>query len=295
MQGNFAVSKFPVKNLLTIDIEDWFHILNVSSLPSLQDWGDLESRVVFNTLTILDLLDKYITKGTFFVLGWVAEHFPDLVREIKNRGHELGSHGYSHEPIDKLTPEQFRRDVSLSLEHLSRITSKPILGYRAPGFSISPTTLYALDILLDLGFAYDASIFSLKRDRGGFPNFSQQENWINTPKGDRILEISVTPVNWFGQKIYPFGGGYFRLAPYSIVKLGIQQLNAQGTAALIYLHPREIDANHPRLKMNLVRNFQTYINLKQTRSKFERLLQEFEFDSIKNIYQLSPDTELLAA
>jgi len=283
-----------IKNILTIDVEDWFHILEIPSNILLQDWIYLESRVVFNTLLILDLLDNYNTKGTFFVLGWVAKHFPDLVREIEKRGHEIGTHGYSHELIYNLTPDRFRRDVSLSLEYLSRITSRQIFGYRAPGFSLSSRTLWALDILVELGFVYDASIFPMKRNHGGFPEFIADNNWIITPQGNNILEIPVAPIiNCFGKKLYLFGGGYFRITPYPIIRQAMRYLNKQEKQVLVYIHPREFDAKHPRLKMNLNRSFMTYVNLDKTQAKFELLMSEFKFNSIRNIWNLSPNKDCL--
>ncbi|MCA1992513.1 MAG: polysaccharide deacetylase family protein [Coleofasciculus sp. S288] len=277
-----------VENVLSIDVEDWFHILDVSSAPSLQAWIELESRVVSNTLFVLDLLSKYKTKGTFFVLGWVAKHFPDLVREIERRGHEIGTHGYGHELVYTLTPEQFRRDVGCSLEHLSRCTSRQILGYRAPGFSITPASSWALDVLVELGLRYDSSIFPMKRNHGGFLEFSQEAGWITTPKGNRILEVPVTPINLIGnKKIYMFGGGYFRLAPLSMITAGIKQLNIQNKYAMVYLHPREFDANHPKLKMNLPRYFCSYVNLNQTTTKFIKILEQFNFNSIEKVWDLA--------
>jgi polysaccharide deacetylase family protein (PEP-CTERM system associated) len=288
--------KTSLKNILTVDVEDWFHILEIPSFLPLQTWLDLESRVVSNTLLVLDLLDNYQTKGTFFILGWVAENFPDLIREIDKRGHEIGTHGYSHELVHNLTPDRFRRDVCLSLEHLSSLTSRQIFGYRAPGFSISSSTLWALDILLELGFSYDASIFPMKRNHGGFPEFSANNNWIVTPQGNRILEIPVTSmINCFGKKVYLFGGGYFRITPYSIVRQAMSYLNEQGKQVLVYIHPREFDAKQPRLKMNLNRAFMTYVNLNKTQAKFESILQEFSFNSIENIWNLSLTKDCLAA
>lgn len=276
-----------VQNVLTIDVEDWFHILNLSSTPPLKVWSQLESRVVSNTLHILDLLSIHKTHATFFVLGWVAEHFPDLVREIERRGHEIGTHGYAHELVYNLTPNQFRTDVGRSLDHLSRVTSRPILGYRAPGFSITPASIWALDVLVELGLRYDASIFPIKRNHGGFPEFSGETGWITTPKGNRILEVPVTPMDLFGKKVYLFGGGYFRLTPSSMIAAGIRQLNATGKSAMVYLHPREFDVNHPRLKMNHFRRFTSYINLKETTSKFTTILEEFKFNSIEKNQRLT--------
>ncbi|MCC3526538.1 MAG: polysaccharide deacetylase family protein [Microcoleus sp. PH2017_22_RUC_O_B] len=279
----------PVENVLTIDIEDWFHILDVDSIPSIEDWHKLESTVAKNTQVILDLLHKYDTKGTFFVLGWVAEYFPDLVRQIAKQGHEIATHGYSHELIYNLTPNEFRRDVARSLDVLERITSRPILGYRAPGFSIANSSLWALDILVELGLQYDASIFPMNRNHGGLPGFSGDAAWLTTSQGNKILEIPVTPTTVFNKKVYLFGGGYFRLAPYSAIAAGIEQLNNQGKPALVYLHPREFDPQHPKLKMNPYRSFTSYVNLHKTYSKFERMIQDFQFNSIDKIWQVHID------
>ncbi|MFQ4141318.1 XrtA system polysaccharide deacetylase [Chlorogloeopsis sp. ULAP02] len=269
-------------NILTIDVEDWFHILDTPSTPPLSSWFNLESRIVANTLLILDLFRKYQIKCTFFVLGWVAENFPDLVREIDRQGHEIGTHGYSHELVYKLTPEQFYRDVNLSLEYLSRITSQPILGYRAPGFSITATSLWALDILIDLGFCYDSSIFPIKRNHGGFPKSSTEVCWLTTPKGKQIIEVPITPLSFLNQKVYLFGGGYFRLTPYQLITFAIKQINANNKPVMIYLHPREFDPNHPKLKLDFFRHFTCYINLKYTQNKLEKLLLDFKFSNIKN-------------
>ena len=271
-----------LENTLTIDVEDWFHILDIPSVPSLEVWHQLESRVVSNTLLILDMLSHHQTHGTFFILGWVAEHFPDLVREIEKRGHEIGTHGYGHELVYNLTPARFREDVGYSLEVISRFTSRPILGYRAPGFSLNSASQWALDILVELGIRYDASIFPMTRNHGGFSEFSSKERWINTPKGNRILEIGVTPINFLGKKIYLFGGGYFRLTPLCLIEMGIRQLNTEGKSALVYLHPREFDPTHPRLQMNVYRSFTTYINLHKTPKKFREILKKFNFNSIGN-------------
>jgi len=295
MYGKNFGKQTSVDNVLTIDVEDWFHILNVPSTPLLRHWCQLESRVVSNTLYILDLLSEHQRRGTFFVLGWVAQHFPDLVREIERRGHEIGTHGYGHQLVYDLTPEQFRRDVGKSLDYLSKATSKPILGYRAPGFSINSSCMWALDVLVELGLRYDTSIFPMKRNHGGFAEFSGEAGWISTPKGNQILEVPVTPTKLFGKKMYLFGGGYFRLAPSGMIVSGIKQLNSQGRSAMVYLHPREFDANHPRLEMSHFRSFTSYVNLKDTSAKFCTMLEQFNFNSIGNIWGLTAQTRQLLA
>ena len=188
--------------------------------------------------------------------------------------------------------------MSLSLEYLSRATSKLILGYRAPGFSLTKDCLWALDILLELGLSYDASVFPLKRNHGGYKNFTGEGGFISTPKGRQILEVPVTCNNVLGKKLYVLGGGYFRISPYWVIASGIKQLNQQGKPAMIYLHPREFDPLQPRLEMSKVRSFMSYVNLHKIETKVEKLLSNFRFNTIKNIWQLSSVpklTELQAA
>lgn len=280
-----------IQNVLTIDVEDWFHILELPAEIPVQDWIKLENRVLENTLSLLDLLRRYNAKATFFVLGWVAQYYPDLIREIAKQGHEIATHGYSHQLIHSLTPQEFARDINLSLEYLSRVTSNPIRGYRAPGFSLTEDCLWALDILLDLGLSYDASIFPLKRNHGGCENFAEEAGLVTTPKGREILEVPVTCNNILGKKLYLLGGGYFRISPYWMIESGIKQLNRQDKPAMIYLHPREFDPLQPRLEMSKVRSFMSYVNLHQTETKLEKVLRNFRFNSIENIWQLSSESE----
>lgn len=272
-----------IENILTIDVEDWFHILDIPSAPSLNVWHKIESRVVLNTIYILDLLDYHQAYATFFILGWIAEHFPDLVREIEKRGHEIGTHGYGHELIYKLTPDKFERDLGKSLEILSHLTSRPILGYRSPGFSLTLKSLWALDILVKSGIRYDASVFPIKRNHGGCSELPDKCGWISTPKGNRIFEVPVTPVNLLGKKIYLFGGGYFRLSPLCLINEGIKQLNFQEKPVVVYLHPREFDTKHLKLNMNCVRFFNSYINLHTVIPKFHSILKNFKFNRIDKI------------
>ena len=281
-----------IENILTIDVEDWFHILELPSEIPVKDWIKLENRVLKNTISLLNLLNRYNAKATFFTLGWVAQYCPDLIREIEKQGHEIASHGYSHRLIHSLTPKEFAQDISLSLKYLSRVTHKPIKGYRAPGFSLTQDCLWALDILLELGLSYDASVFPLKRNHGGYENFAEGEEFITTPKGQKILEVPVTCNDIFGKKLYILGGGYFRISPYWMIASGIKQLNQQGKPAMVYLHPRELDPLQPRLEMSKIRTFMSYVNLDQTENKLEKVLSNFKFNSIENIWQLSSTTEL---
>ena len=274
-----------VENVLTIDVEDWFHILELPNSIAINDWIKQASYVEKNTLHILEILANYNVKATFFVLGWVAKYFPDLVKEIALQEHEVASHGFSHQLISYLTPEEFRRDVGDSLKYISRAIDNPVLGYRAPGFSITKETLWALDILWEMGLKYDASIFPINRNHGGYQNFCESAGWITTPKGKQIFEVPVTCNSLFNKKIYILGGGYFRLAPYWAIAKGIEQLNRRSQLATIYLHPRELDPDHPRLKMSQKRAFMSYVNLAQTESKLIKILDNFRWNRIDRIWE----------
>lgn len=277
-------SSYAVKNALTIDIEDWFHILELEHPLPIEKWLEQASHVEKNTLCILDILRRYEVKATFFVLGWVAQHFPDLIREIEGDGHEIATHGYSHQLVSHQTPEEFKRDIDRSLKYLSQATKNPVVGYRAPGFSITRQTFWALDILLELGLKYDASIFPIERNHGGYKHFKDEARWIMTDKGNRIFEVPISCNTFINRKFYLLGGGYFRLTPYWIIKAGIKQLNRQRKSAVIYLHPREFDPLHPRLKMSKKRAFMSYVNLSQTELKFEKVLGNFKWHRIDEIW-----------
>jgi len=278
------------KNALTIDVEDWFHILGLGKSMPVESWRSHTSLVEKNTLKFLSLLKKHNAKATFFVLGWVAQHFPDLVREIEIQGHEIGTHGYRHELVFDQTPDQFKRDIDLSLEYLIRTVRQPILGYRAPGFSITNDALWALDILLEAGLQYDASIFPMSRNHGGYKQFGNRAGWLETPKGHQIFEVPVSCNRVLGRKVFLLGGGYFRLAPYWAIALGIRQLNKAQQPAVVYLHPREIDPTHPRLKMNLKRTFMSYVNVHTTTKKLEKILQTSSWSSISDIWTIDQRT-----
>jgi polysaccharide deacetylase family protein (PEP-CTERM system associated) len=276
-------------NLLTIDVEEWFHLLGIPAVPPEDAWGGLETRVVQNTLRLLEILERHHVTGTFFVLGWVAKRFPELVREIDHRGHELATHGFGHQLLSTLTPQAFRDDVQRSLDTLAPLSSQPIRGYRAPGFSLMPETLWALDILLELGLLYDASLFPSKWRK--VPNEAAQ-GYLTTPKGARILEFPATPVRLAGLDFFVSGGGYFRLAPYPLIAAALRQNGHSGKSNMVYLHPRDIDPAQPRLPMSPLRHFMSYINLSQAEAKFDRLLSEFAFVSIFEMLQrrLLPQT-----
>jgi polysaccharide deacetylase family protein (PEP-CTERM system associated) len=271
-------------NAMTIDVEDWFHILDLKNGYKLEDYGQLESRVERNTEALLSILRDYNVKGTFFVVGWVAETFPDVVREIHAQGHEVASHGYAHSLCYEMSPEEFKEDTDKSIQILEALTGEKVLGYRAPGTSIMRQNLWALDILIDLGIAYDTSIYPGVRGHGGLPGAPRYPYHQLTPSGRKIFEIPSSCFDFFGKKIGFAGGGYLRLFPYPLIRRGINQYNKQGHPVNVYIHPREIDPDHPRVKMPVWRRFKSYVNLHTTEKKLRSLLRDYRFGKIRDIF-----------
>ena len=270
-------------NALTIDVEDWFHILDIKNGCTLADYAGMESRVERNTTTLLGILREFNVKGTFFVLGWVAENFPDLIREIYKQGHEIASHGYAHKLCYEMRPEAFKEDTDKSLQLLEQLTGEKVLGYRVPGFSIGSDNLGALDILIDLGIKYDSSIYPGNRGHGGFPGAPRFPYRQETPQGRQIFEMPASCFSIFGKNVAFAGGGYLRLFPYSVIRKGIKQYNKNGHPVNVYLHPREIDPTHPRMAMPLHRKFKSYVNLHTTEAKLKALLRDYRFGRVKDI------------
>ena len=274
-----------VNNIITVDVEDWFHILDLRDEISIKDYSNLESRVERNTYTLLNILDEYKVKGTFFILGWVAQHFPHLIQEICNRGHEVASHSYAHKLCYKMNPEEFKEDTVKSIQVVEDIIGQKVLGYRAPGFSIKQESLWTLDILVELGIKYDSSIFPSRRGHGGLPGAPIFPYYQTTLKGKEIFEFPISCIKLFNLNIAFSGGGYLRLFPYRFIKWGIHKYNKLGYPVVIYIHPREIDPYHPRLKMPLYRRFKSYVNLSSTEKKLRLLLQNFSFKPMKQVFE----------
>jgi polysaccharide deacetylase family protein (PEP-CTERM system associated) len=266
-----------VVNAMTIDVEDYFHVSVFDGVVPRQQWDRLESRVCANTDRLLDILDERGVRGTFFILGWVAERFPDLVRRIAWAGHEIASHGYAHRLVYDQTPEAFRDDVRRAKALLEATAGVPVLGFRAPSYSITARSLWALDILIEEGYTYDTSIFPIHHDRYGIPLSARQPYWIHRRAGS-ILEIPGSTLRWNGMNLPIGGGGYFRLFPYGWTRWGISQLNQQEERpAVFYLHPWEIDPHQPRLHTSMLGRMRHYGRLDQTEDRLRRLLSEFSF------------------
>ncbi|MES1255870.1 MAG: XrtA system polysaccharide deacetylase, partial [Acidobacteriota bacterium] len=265
--------------------EDYFQVSAFDAVVSRGDWDTLESRVVANTGRLLDLFARSGVTATFFVLGWVAERFPALVRQIAAAGHEIASHGYNHELVYSLTPQQFREDVRAAKRRLEDAGGVPVLGYRAPSFSIVESSLWALDVLLEEGYTYDASIFPIHHDRYGIPNAERHKHVIERP-GGALVEMPASTVRVAGVNLPIGGGGYFRLLPYAWTRWGIRRANqTERRPVVFYLHPWEVDPDQPRFAVGLTTRVRHYTGLSTTLQRLERLLGDFQFDSIASLLQ----------
>ena len=279
-------------NALTIDVEDYYHVTGFESVVRFDDWEQYESRVERNTQRLLDLLEAHHTTATFFVLGWVGERHPQLVRAIQTHGHEVASHGYAHQRIYMQTPEQFREETRRSKRILEDVTGQPILGYRAASYSITKESLWALDILQEEGFAYDSSIFPIHHDRYGIPNYQRFCHVLNGHGKGKLVEFPISTLRMSRSNLPIAGGGYFRLFPYTFIRWGLRHINShERQPALVYLHPWEIDPGQPRIHANALARFRQYINLDKTEGRLIRLLRDFTFGTMLDVLQ---DQQLLA-
>ena len=258
-----------------------------SDIVKFEDWHKYESRIENNMHRILELLDEYKVKATFFVLGWIAKHYPNLVREIHTAGHEIACHGYNHRLIYHLTHEQFREDVHTAKCIIEDIIGSQMLGYRAASYSIVKRTIWALDILIEEGFLYDSSIFPVHHDRYGFPGANRFPHVIQRKNGT-IKEFPPSTFKILGQNIPMAGGGYLRLFPLPITRSMIKRINAKDNQPVtIYLHPWEVDADQPRLNGCLKSKFRHYINLSSTFPKLRSFLDEFRFRPLSEFLETS--------
>lgn len=266
-------------NALTIDVEDYYHVSGFEHCLSRSRWDEMPARVGDSTRRVLDLLADVGVQGTFFILGWVAERQPDLVRAIHAAGHEIGCHSYAHRLIYEQTPKEFRADLRQARLVLEDIIGEAIVAYRAPSFSITNRSLWALDILLEEGFLFDSSIYPTHHDRYGITGTPLHPHRIERAGG--CLWEFPPPV-WRVMK-YPLpvgGGGYFRLYPYGLTRRGLRAINAEGRPFAVYLHPWEFDPEQPRLRPGPMRAFRHYVGLRRTETRLVRLLQDFRFGTM---------------
>jgi polysaccharide deacetylase family protein (PEP-CTERM system associated) len=279
-------------SIFSVDVEDWFHILDDPSVPTIDQWAGLPSHVEKNFSKLLDIFSQHNVQVTCFFLGWVAEHFPGLVKEAAKRGHEVASHGYGHRLVYEQTRDEFYEDVRRARSLLEDISGVEVVGYRAPGFSTTNDTSWFFDALAKAGYQYDSSVFPAPRGHGGLPQGQRDPHRVGA---GQLLEVPITVADLMGKPMCFFGGGYLRLFPYWLIRKMALQVLSEGRPVVFYIHPREVDPTHPRLPMSRTRRFKSYVNLDTTECKLRRILQDFPVTTFKSIlsnYPLMVDTHV---
>jgi len=273
-----------MKNAFTVDVEDYFQVEGFANAIDRSSWEGFSTRVGASTSVLLEMLARHKVRATFFVLGWVARKHPEIARQIVASGHEVASHGMSHRLIYTQTPAEFRRETHDAKALLEDQCQRPVVGYRAATYSITKRSLWALDILCEEGFRYDSSIFPMRHDRYGIPGAESKPSVLTTPGGGRIVEFPISVLRYGGVKIPVAGGGYFRLFPYRFSRWALRRLNMQQQEFVFYVHPWEVDPDQPRVQgASAVSRFRHYLNLDRCAQRLDRLLGDFEFDTMHSV------------
>jgi polysaccharide deacetylase family protein (PEP-CTERM system associated) len=271
----------PPTNIASADIEDYFQVEAFAPFIDRSTWPRYSCRVESNTQRLLDLFDECGVKGTYFILGWVAERYPGLVREIAARGHELGCHSYWHRPIYRLTPGEFREDTQRAKDVIEQASGSSISGYRAPTFSITNESLWAFDVLAEVGFTYDSSVFPVRHDVYGMPGAPRSPFVVKTPSG-AVVEYPMATFRLVGSGNFPVGGGgYLRILPFWYTELGVRRAWRDGVAVVSYIHPWEIDPGQPRLTVPLKSRLRHYTNLSKTEERWRKMVRLGPFSSFR--------------
>ncbi len=275
-----ALGVSAIVNAMTVDVEDYFHVSAFDDILSRAEWDRMESRVCRNTERLLELFDEFDVRATFFVLGWVAERFPELVKSIASRSHEIASHGYAHHLVYEQTPAAFQADIRRAKEVLESAAGVEVVGYRAPSYSVIERSLWALDILAQEGYRYDASIFPIHHDRYGMPDAPRHAHPVS-PRAGALIEVPASTVRVGAVNLPIAGGAYFRILPYGWTRWGIARVNRlEAKPVVFYIHPWEIDANQPRFRPSRLSRFRHYRNLAQTEGRLRRLFSDFSFGPV---------------
>jgi polysaccharide deacetylase family protein (PEP-CTERM system associated) len=319
---SYGLNSNNIINILSIDLEDYFQVHAFSNIIKYADWGNYECRVERNVDCILEIMSQTLgrspftphgsVKGTFFILGWIAERYPRLVRRIQKEGHEIACHGYAHQLIYHQFKEEFRNDIRRAKAILEDITGSEVIGYRAPSYSITKKSQWAFEILSEEGFKYDSSIFPIRHDFYGMPGAPRfpfivslngnnhvefslfsfglgtaAPNGCNTAVHHSIIEFPISTFQLMGMNIPISGGGYFRLFPYPMIKKGLESINGnEGKPFIFYIHPWEIDPHQPRINnLSFRSKFRHYINLSKTETKFKKLLGDFQFSTVRHVIE----------
>ena len=275
-------------NAMTIDVEDYFQVSAFAPYIARTEWDSRECRVERNIQTILEMLARHHTHATFFTLGWIAERYPQLVRQIVDNGHELGSHGYGHQRASDQSPAEFFNDIDSAKKLLEDLSGQTVLGYRAPSFSIGKGNLWAYDSLLEAGYHYSSSIYPIAHDHYGMPDSPRFAYEVRPG----LTEIPITTVRLFDRNFPSSGGGYFRLLPYPVTRWLIQRVNTRDQQpGMFYFHPWEIDPDQPRVAgISRKTQFRHYVNIGQTQARLDRLLSDFKWGRVDKVFlnQITP-------
>jgi polysaccharide deacetylase family protein (PEP-CTERM system associated) len=278
------VSGGQIQNAMTVDVEDYFHVAALAEVIKRDDWSRMEYRAEANTHYLLNMFAESGMRATFFFLGWVAKRSPQLVKAVHAAGHEIGCHGMSHELVYQQTPEVFRSETTESKHLLEDLTGSRVSGYRAASWSITGRSLWALDIIADLQFEYDSSIFPIRHDIYGIPDAPTKPGRMRTPQGAEVIEFPPSTATMLGARVPVAGGGYFRLLPYWFTRMGLRQINHDRKEPFIfYLHPWEIDPGQPVVRAGLKSRFRHYTNLSKTSARLRRLIDEFRFGTVREV------------
>ncbi|MBN1588206.1 MAG: polysaccharide deacetylase family protein [Pirellulales bacterium] len=267
-----------ITHAISFDIEDWFHIVEIKASEDPATWPSFESIVQKRTRQILDILSEANVRATFFILGWVAEKYPDSVRMIAERGHEIGTHSFWHRKVYELTPDVFRKDLARSIDAIQNACGAKVYGFRAPSFSITPGTEWAFDVIREVGLVYDASLFPARRAHGGYP-CQLGPHLLQWGEGNTLPELPMSVMDLGRFRFCFSGGGYFRLLPLRLIERGIRRELKEDRPTVIYLHPRDFATDCPVMPMPLYRRFKCYIGQKTTASKLRKLLARHRFST----------------
>lgn len=282
------MARAPLPNAMTIDVEDYFQVSAFAPHIARSSWAALPCRVERNVDVVLALLDQRQVRATFFTLGWIARRYPAMVRAIADAGHEVASHGYAHVRVSEQSRIEFRRDILRSKHLLEDIAGRPVLGYRAPSFSLMPGSRWAFDTLFHSGYRYSSSVYPIAHDHYGAPDSPRFAFYPVSRSG--ILELPVSTVRLFGRNLPAGGGGYFRLYPYGVSRWFLRRINhLERQAGIFYFHPWELDPGQPRQRdIPMKTRFRHYLNLDRTEPRLLALTRDFRWDRIDNIFPVQP-------
>jgi len=274
-----------VQNAMTCDLEDYFQVANLEGVVGRGQWASMPSRLAASTDRVLGLFAEAGIRATFFVLGWNAEREPEVVRRVAAAGHEIASHGYAHRPIFEQSPDEFRADVRRAKALLEDLVGEPVLGYRAPTFSITERSRWAIDVLAEEGYRYDSSIFPIRHDRYGIPTAPRFLHTVAGANGRTLTEFPPTTFRLLGCNLPVAGGGYLRLFPVLFIAAALRRVSRQGHPVIVYFHPWELDPEQPRLAVRGLKRFRHYVHLGRTAAKLRYLLRRLDFTTARAVVE----------